>query len=155
MLAIKTTETPVADKSSAWLDNFINIYLNLSVDNLSNLEHLYHQDIIFQDPLHKITGFGNLADYFAALYQNVSSCRFVITQIIQEGDQAAVYWTMTYQHKQLNGGKEIEVEGHSLLKGRGEKVIYHRDYLDLGQMLYEHIPFLGRVIRLLKKRVSK
>ncbi len=137
-----------------WLANFIDAYQQLSVDNLSCLNTVYHSDVEFQDPLHKLSGFDSLADYFTELYQNVSSCRFVVNQVMHKDDNAAIYWTMTYRHKQLNGGKSIVVQGHSLLKGQGNKVIYHRDYLDVGQMLYEHIPVLGGIIRWLKKRVS-
>lgn len=140
--------------NAVWLTNFIEIYQQLSRDNLSSLSNLYDQDIVFQDPLHKINGFNNVADYFAQLYENVSACHFVINRVILEGNQAAIYWTMTYQHKRLKSGLPIEVEGHSLIKGEDNKVIYHRDYLDLGQMLYEQVPLLGSIIRWLKKRVS-
>lgn len=155
MLSNKIIDTPCGDEKPLWLAHFIETYQHLAVDNLSNLETIYHQDIVFQDPLHMISGFNNLADYFAQLYQNVTACNFVIKQVIQQDNHAALYWTMTYQHKHLNGGQSIEVEGHSIVVGEDNKVIYHRDYIDLGQMLYEHIPLLGGVIRWLKKRVSR
>lgn len=136
-----------------WLEKFINIYQLLSIDNLSLLETLYHQNIRFQDPIHEINGFNDLSKYFNQLYQNVLSCQFDITQIFHQDNQAAIYWTMIYSHKQLNNGNPITVEGHSLIIGDDGKVIYHRDYIDLGQMLYEHIPVLGRLITWTKKRM--
>jgi hypothetical protein len=155
VLANNPTLTGSDEVKPLWLANFIEVYQDLSVDNLANLKAIYHQEVVFQDPLHQLNGFNALADYFAELYQNVFACRFVIKHIIQQGNQAAIYWTMTYQHPKLRGGRTIEVEGHSLIKGQDNKVIYHRDYLDVGQMLYEHIPVLGRVISWLKKRVSQ
>jgi ketosteroid isomerase-like protein len=154
VLPTKATIIQSGDEPPLWLTNFIDIYQNLSVDNVAALKLVYHPDIVFQDPLHLISGFDDFADYFDQLYQNVSACRFVINQVMHQGDSAAVYWTMTYQHKQLNGGKSIDVEGHSFLTGRGDKVICHRDYLDLGQMIYEHVPVFGGVVRWLKKRVK-
>jgi hypothetical protein len=138
-----------------WLENFIFIYQSLSVDNLSGLTKLYHQDVTFQDPIHQISGFQQLKEYFENLYQNVNSCTFVINQVLHEGNQAAIYWTMIYTHHRLNAGEPIKVEGSSLIMGDNDKVVYHRDYIDLGQMLYEHIPVLGRVIRWLKVRASR
>ena len=138
-----------------WLDNFVDIYQSLSTDNLANITKLYHQDISFQDPLHRINGLNNLVEYFDNLYQNVGECTFVINQILHERHQAAIYWTMTYSHKHLKGGKAISVEGSSLIMGTQDKVIYHRDYIDVGQMLYEHVPVLGGIIRWLKRRASK
>lgn len=137
-----------------WLENFIDIYQKLSTDNIGLLESLYHQDIMFQDPMHEISGFTDLYKYFTLLYQNVNYCKFEIKQVFHQGNQAAIYWTMTYGHKKLNHGKPIIVEGHSLIMGIESKVTYHRDYLDLGQMLYQHVPVLGRAIQWLKKRVS-
>lgn len=138
-----------------WLNKFITTYQSLSADNLELLAELYHQDIVFQDPMHAITGTEALSAYFEGLYQNIFYCHFRITQVFQNGDQAAVYWQMEYAHKRLSKGKRITVEGHSLLKGKADKVVYHRDYLDLGQMLYEHIPLLGRVILWLKSRAAQ
>jgi hypothetical protein len=148
-------QTPLSGATPFWLVNFTDAYQQLSVENLACLKSVYHPDVEFQDPLHELSGFASLAGYFDDLYENVSSCRFVINQVMYKDNNAAIYWTMTYQHKKLNGGKSIEVQGHSLLKGQGNKVIYHRDYLDVGQMLYEHIPVLGGIIRWLKKRISK
>jgi hypothetical protein len=149
-----TTVHNQCEGTPLWLDNFVNIYQSLAVDNLTNLTKLYHEDVTFQDPLHEIKGFKALADYFDNLYQNVSECTFVINQVLNKGNQAAIYWTMTYSHRRLNGGKPIAVEGHSLIMGHKDKVVYHRDYLDLGQMLYENIPLVGGIIRSIKRRMS-
>lgn len=142
------------EQSPLWLDNFISIYQSLAVDNLVNLSKLYHQHVTFEDPLHQINGFTELATYFDNLYQNVSQCSFDIQQVLCAGNQAAIYWTMTFVHSRLNNGKPITVEGHSLLMGDKDKVVYHRDYFDVGQMLYENVPVLSRLIRWLKGRIS-
>lgn len=137
-----------------WLDNFINIYQKLSTDNLHLLADIYHQDVIFIDPMHQLTGFDNLQDYFGKLYQQLSSCNFIIEHVIEQNNEATVYWQMSYQHPRLNAGKVVHVQGSSHLKGLEDKVIYHRDYLDLGAMLYEQIPLLGRIISWLKNRAT-
>ncbi|MBA6337408.1 MULTISPECIES: nuclear transport factor 2 family protein [unclassified Colwellia] len=141
--------------SPFWLNNFVNVYQTLSTDNLDLLSKIYHRDVIFIDPIHELKGFDNLFEYFQNLYQNLSTCDFVITNIIAEKDQAAIYWTMSYQHPKLNKGKLITVIGHSHIKGYEDKVIYHRDYLDLGSMLYEQLPVLGKLIKLIKQKAAK
>ena len=62
---------------------------------------------------------------------------------------------MTYVHQHLNSGEAITVQGHSLIMGDNDKVVYHRDYIDLGQMLYENVPVLGAIIRWLKRRINQ
>lgn len=143
------------NRIAPWLSNFINTYQQLSTDNLHLLEQIYSDDIHFCDPMHQLHGFDNLADYFDGLYANLQQCDFVINNVIFNQEQAAIYWTMSFKHPSLNSNKEIKVEGSSLLKTDGKKVNYHRDYIDLGAMLYEHIPLVGRIIKAIKQRASR
>ncbi len=138
-----------------WLTLFIKVYQNLNTNNLHTLEQTYHQDIEFQDPMHHLKGFNSLHVYFSHLYENLLSCHFDVSNTVVDNEQAVLFWTMTFEHPSLNKGKAITVEGNSLLKQRDGKVIYHRDQLDLGAMLYEHIPLLGRVIKTIKSRASQ
>jgi hypothetical protein len=137
-----------------WLSNFVKIYQTLSTDNLELLATIYHREVTFIDPIHELKGFDNLFQYFQDLYENLVSCDFVISNVIAQEDQAAIYWTMSYQHPKLNKGNVINVTGSSHIKGHEDKVIYHRDYLDLGSMLYEQLPVLGKLIKLIKNKAA-
>ena len=119
------------------------------------METIYHPKITFVDPIHKVNGLDNLIIYFDNLYSNVLFCDFKIDDVFFNKNKAAIYWTMRYSHKKLNNAEAITVQGHSLLKMAEQKVIYHRDYVDLGAMLYEHIPLLGKVVKAIKVRASK
>jgi hypothetical protein len=141
--------------SPQWLLNFVTIYQSLHTGNVDDIRQIYHRDIIFEDPLHRVEGLDNLLDYFNKLYQNLSYCQFIITDSFYSHNRAAVYWVMSFKHANLNGGELVEVIGHTHLKGINDKVTYHRDYLDAGAMLYEHIPVLGSAIRFVKKRASQ
>jgi hypothetical protein len=61
---------------------------------------------------------------------------------------------MNYCHPFLSKGKEVEVSGTSHIQGDEDKVRYHRDFVDLGAMLYEHIPFVGKLIAFIKRRAA-
>ena len=141
-------------QSPEWLNNFVDNYEKLSVDNLHLLQKIYHQDIEFQDPAHALAGFDNLQEYFSSLYTNLKECNFVIDKVLLDGDEAAIYWQMQYRHPKLGRGELICVEGSSLIRGQDDKVIQHRDYVDFGAMLYEHIPGLGHAVKFIKKRLS-
>ena len=104
--------------------------------------------------MHQLTGLEHLQHYFNNLYQQLSYCEFKIENVIEQNNEAAVYWQMSYQHPRLNAGKIVNVQGSSHIKGLNDKVIYHRDYLDLGAMLYEQLPLLGRIISWLKNRAT-
>ncbi|MBK8455381.1 MAG: nuclear transport factor 2 family protein [Thiofilum sp.] len=133
------------------LQQFIHVYETLQKGQWERLADIYAPDIHFQDPLHQIQGLEALQNYFAQLYTHLRSCHFVIKDVCHQEQQAFITWNMTFIHPRLQGGKEITVEGASHLRFE-EKITFHRDYTDLGQMLYEHIPVLGSVIQLLKRR---
>ncbi len=61
---------------------------------------------------------------------------------------------MTYSHPKLRAGEKIQVMGNSLLRFDQNRVYFHRDYVDMGAMLYEHVPLLGAAIRYLKRRMQ-
>ena len=106
----------------------------------------------------KVDGYGrddySFAD-FAVLYRNIVPPEFHFSHHQRSGDNAYVQWVMTFSHPRLNGGEQITVPGVSYLRFSGaEKVAFHQDYFDVGAMLYEQIPVLGRIITHLKRRLG-
>ena len=147
-----SNEVTPKEQKPIWLEQFVEVYQSLSTDNLHLLEQIYHRDVTFVDPMHKVSGRENLITYFEHLYSNLSHCQFDIDNSISDANQAAVYWTMSYQHPKLNRGEKVTVAGSSLIKAENNRVIYHRDYLDIGAMLYEQLPVIGRLIRWIKAK---
>lgn len=119
--------------------------------NLNLLNDFYSQDIVFQDPLHKVEGFLSLQNYYSKIYKNVQSIRFDFQKFVSQDDEVVGFWTMSLKAKGLNQGALFEVQGVSVFIFNSEnKVKYHRDYLDLGEMVYEKIFGLGFVIKKIK-----
>ncbi|WFO52347.1 nuclear transport factor 2 family protein [Aeromonas veronii] len=137
------------------LARFIGLYQQLDKQQLHRLPEVYAEQVVFTDPAHRIEGLAALGDYFAALYQRLAYCRFVITSQQQQGRQAWLGWTMTFSHPRLRGGEPVTVEGATRLEfDEVGKVCQHRDYFDLGAMLYEQLPLLGPVVRTIKMRLG-
>ncbi|MCR6740981.1 nuclear transport factor 2 family protein [Aeromonas dhakensis] len=137
------------------LARFVALYQQLNRDELHRLPEVYANEVLFTDPAHRIEGLAALTDYFSALYQRLAYCRFVITSQLQQGRQAWLGWTMTFSHPRLRGGAPVTVEGATRLEfDEAGKVCLHRDYFDLGAMLYEQLPLLGSVVRTIKGRLG-
>lgn len=132
-----------------------NIYQQLDKHNLVLLEQVYHQNVVFEDAAHRMEGWPELERYFQSLYSNVQRCEFDIQHAQQSGDMGFLTWVMTLEHPKLSKGKPVAVNGVSHLKFADGKVIYHRDYFDLGEMLYENLPILGSVIKSIKQRLGQ
>ena len=137
------------------LQAFAERFTALNAHNLAPLAELYHPDVVFQDPLHRVRGLAALQAYFAELYANVTELRFEFLGLDVVSDtQGYLRWTMQYRHPRRAGGQLVCVEGCSHLVFCEQKVISHRDYFDAGALLYEHVPLLGRLIRWLKGRLA-
>lgn len=139
---------------SLLLEKFCSIYQDLNKDNLLQLKEVYDQNVVFIDALHEVNGVDALIGYFEHLYQNMDYCHFHIKQIIEQKGQACIVWEMQYAHHKIKKGQRIVVDGVSHLQF-SEKIDRHRDYLDLGQMLYEHLPLIGPIIKTIKRRASQ
>lgn len=131
------------------------IYQHLSKANLYLLDEVYHQDVVFEDAAHRLEGWDALQKYFETLYANVKRCDFIIKEHQQVGDSGFLTWTMNLEHPKLQKGTQVQVNGVSHLKFHEGRVIYHRDYFDLGEMLYENLPVLGAVIKSIKQRLGQ
>ena len=118
--------------------------------DLGALESLYAKDVCFEDPAHAIQGRTALLRYFGTLFSGLHGCQFRFHRTVIDGTDLFLSWTMSFQHPRLNGGQTIRVEGASYLRTRNGLIYYHRDYFDLGAMLYENLPLLGRFIRRIK-----
>jgi len=138
------------------LKAFTEVYKNLTRSNLHTLELVYSRDIRFADPAHEIIGLAALQNYFAKLYEHTSSIHFDFTHSHQAGGEAYLQWKMTFSHPRLGGGARITVPGASFLEfDDSGRVRYHRDYFDLGLMLYEQLPLLGAIIKKIKRKLGQ
>lgn len=131
------------------------VYQQLNKSNLHLLSDVYHQEVVFEDAAHRLEGWHALERYFDALYTNVKRCDFDVIEHQQSGDNGFITWQMALEHPKLSKGAVIKVNGVSHLKFHQDRVIYHRDYFDLGEMLYEHLPVLGSVIKTIKQRLGQ
>ena len=141
------------------ITRFRELYQDLASLQVDDLEGIYHTDIVFQDPVAIHEGIGQVKQYFERLLTNATHCTFTIHSIIDchdndENVEHVVVWTMMLKTPKLNNGQAITLDGTSVLKVRDDRICFHRDYYDMGQMIYEHVPILGAVVKKLKKRLA-
>lgn len=130
-------------------------YLKIGLDNLEIVKSLYTDDVYFEDPSHGVQGKKALVKYFSTQFQNLQDCSFKFHKTITNGSDIFMAWTMFLKHPRLNGGEMVRVEGASYLKTRNGKIYYHRDYFDLGALVYENVPLLGHIISRIKERLGQ
>ncbi len=144
-----------SNNAEAVVSRFKRLYTKMDAENIpKDLIHgVYSQDLHFEDSFHQLRGLESFYDYCQSLYQNLTSIKFYFHEDLQELDQALLTWTLVYKHRLLNRGREIRVDGASHIRYR-DKIFFHKDYFDGGQLMYEQIPLLGSLVKTVKKRVK-
>jgi esterase/lipase superfamily enzyme len=139
-------ENPIVEK-------FKEFYQNKNATDLSKIDELYSDEIVFRDPIHQIRGLAALHDYMDDMYVNLSECRFEYLDQLVSVNSAYIKWNMHYRHPKF-GNRLITVRGVSQINF-DTSITFHEDIYDMGELIYEHVPLLGRVVRCLKHRLAK
>ncbi len=142
------------EREASVIERFVDIYQSLTADTVDQLDEVYHQKIVFEDPVHKLTGLIAVKQYMKKMYANLTSYQAEITEVVEQNSVAYVNWKLVFNHPKLNSGKSITLKGVSRLEF-DDKIFSHIDYFDLGSMLYEQLPLLGAVIRTVKRKAAQ
>jgi hypothetical protein len=130
-------------------------YESFGQASFDNLEDIYADDVIFTDPLHKISGVVALKEYFKSICSNLTYCQFTFTDEIVDKKSACLKWQMEYSHESLKNNARLTLTGVSLIHFLDDKITLQEDFYDMGAMTYEHVPLLGSAIRVVKARITK
>ena len=118
---------------------------------LPGLDQLYAPDARFKDPFNEVAGTAAIRRIFAHMFATTASPRFVVTECIEQGEQAMLCWEFHFALR----GRALTVRGVTHLRFNADgRVTLHRDYWDAAEELYEKLPLLGGVMRALKRRLS-
>lgn len=140
------------------IDTFCSIYRDLTKISSEDLGQIYTTDVTFIDPIDKHEGLAEVKAYFDQLLSRAQSCQFEIFNVAAcEPNADEVSYVLTWQMNLTldKPNKSIQLQGTTLLKENDSGFYYHRDYYDLGEMIYEHIPLLGTVVRAIKRRLAQ
>lgn len=132
------------------------VFNDLRAHNTDILDNFYTDDVIFEDPIGQVSGRTSIKQYYQAMYKNVLDIRFEFKDDAIKGDRHLVVWTMYLRAKELANAEEISVHGVSEIEFQADSTlaIYHRDFFDMGEFLYQHVPLLGSVIKLVRRQLN-
>jgi len=136
------------------LGRFKQLFNNLCAGNMAELTSVYSENVVFTDPFSHVRGIDELTEYFSGAYANVISCGFDFGEPVVNGEDVCIPWVMHLKHKRIRQGKSVKVDGISQLVIRKGRVLSHRDYFDVGQLLYENLPVMGKVIRWIRSQAG-
>lgn len=138
----------------AMIDQFSEAYAELTAEKITHFPDLYAPDVVFIDPVQQIYGVQDLQAYFFRITEQTHFHRVNVIRAFSSENDFFILWEMTYAHANLEQGEDIFVEGATHLRWEAERIIFQRNYYDMGAMLYEHIPLISRVVRYMKGKVA-
>jgi steroid Delta-isomerase len=128
----------------------------LTPADVRRLSDLYAADARFKDPFNQVQGLGAIEGVFDHMFRALDAPRFVVRDIVAEGDQAFLTWDFLFRFRHFARDKEQVVRGASqLVFGADGRITLHRDYWDAAEELYEKLPAVGALMRWLKRRAGE
>jgi hypothetical protein len=147
---------PDAPDARAAATRIATFYETLSPQSLGQLDAFYTPNAWFKDPFNEVRGIEELRAIFSHMYEALEQPRFVVTGNLVDGDQCFLTWNFEFRFKSFDKATLQTVRGGSHLKfTAGGLVDYHRDYWDAAEELYEKLPWVGGLMRWLKKRARQ
>ncbi len=137
---------------TAGADAYIHFYETMTPDSLARLPELVTPDIHFVDPFNDVTGIAPLRRILARMFADLREPRFVVTHQAWSGEVCFLRWDFTARSQ---SGAPWKIEGMSELRFAPDgKVARHVDHWDSGRQLYEKLPLIGAVLRLIRRRLA-
>lgn len=119
------------------------------------LDETYAADVYFNDTLKAVQGREALSHYLGQSAAAVEDCRVEIQEVTRTAhDEHLVRWTMMIRFKRFQRGRDTWTVGMSHLRFDAHgKVLYHQDYWNAADGIFQHIPVLGGLIKAIKRRL--
>ena len=127
---------------------------SITPESAQRIDTIYATDAYFKDPFNEVHGVAAIRRIFEHMFVQVEAPRFVVREVVAQGSDAFLTWDFLFRIRRLSSREQV-IRGASHLKfDREGRIRYHRDYWDAAEELYEKLPILGGLMRLLKKRAA-
>ena len=126
-------------------------YESLKDGSLKNIDLFYDENVFFKDPFNEFKGRDNLMKVFAHMFENLENPHFVILDTIANSDGVFLTWNFYLKFK----GRGHKIHGSSHLKYNKEnRIVYHRDYWDVGEEILLNVPFIRLMYSYFRKKLA-
>ncbi|MDO9314135.1 MAG: nuclear transport factor 2 family protein [Burkholderiaceae bacterium] len=132
----------------------VDAFETLTPADVPRLGEFYAADATFKDPFNAVRGVPAIQQVFAHMYVALDTPRFVIRDVIVQGDQCVLTWDFLFRFRRFRHEPQtVRGASHLKLDARG-LITLHRDYWDVAEELYEKLPAVGALMRWLKRRAN-
>ena len=139
----------------AAVDALVQWFEHLTPASVQQLSRFYAVDARFKDPFNDVQGVPAVEAIFVHMFEALIAPRFVVTGRVAQGTQCFLTWEFRFCFRNFHQCQEQVILGAShLVFDAAGKVHLHRDYWDAAEELYEKLPWVGSLMRWLKRRAN-
>lgn len=140
----------------AHVNRLVAYFESLSPESLGQLDEVYAPDVYFKDPFNEVRELDAVRGIFMHMFEALHQPRFIVTDTIAQGEQCFLTWNFEFFFKGFEKPALQTIRGGSHIKFTSDgRVDFHRDYWDAAEELYEKLPWVGGLMRWLKKRTQQ
>ena len=137
------------------VDRVVAYFEAITPEGVARLGEFYTPDAAFKDPFNAVRGVPAIEKIFAHMFVALHEPRFVVNDIVVQGDQAFLTWDFVFRFRRFREGEQ-RVRGASHLRFAPDgRIALHRDYWDAAEELYEKLPVVGGLMRWLKRQANR
>lgn len=143
------------DERARAIERWQQLLADLSASNLEGKVHaVYADDAFFNDTLKTLHGADAIEAYLLETATMLEYGTVTFEDVATSGEDTYVRWRMVYRSKVLSKNQDIVTIGMTHLRfNAAGKVTVHQDFWDSTRGVFEHVPFVGTGIRIVKKRL--
>lgn len=131
------------------------LFTNYTQDYLQkNVTEVYAEKVYFRDAFKRFDRADEIRDYLVHGVSALTAAEFDFQRIIRAGDEFYIDWIMRLDFKATPAGTWEESIGMTHMRFNSEgQVIFHQDYWDPTDIVYQRIPVAKQLINYVKKKM--
>jgi steroid delta-isomerase len=142
------------NQHEADLQRVVDFFESMTQETAQQLGHIYADDVAFKDPFNEVQGLPATTALFVHMFKQVDAPRFVIKTKMRQGDDAFITWDFLFRMRRFSKEEQCIRGATHLQFNAAGLVSLHRDYWDAAEELYEKLPVLGAMMRMLKRAAN-
>ena len=133
------------------LTEFKEWFINLNESTLDDIVSYYDENVFFKDPFNEFNGREKLKKLFLHMFITFNNPHFIFIDTIENSKEIFLTWDFILGYKE----NSFKIHGSSHLKlNDEEKIVYHRDYWDVGEELLLKIPLIKSLYGFFQNKLS-
>ncbi|MGD2083698.1 MAG: nuclear transport factor 2 family protein [Chromatiales bacterium] len=136
------------------LARYAAFFADLGPGGLDRLGEQFAPGARFKDPFNDVRGIEQIREVFRHMYATLDGPRFLIHGFALSGRTGYIHWTLDFVPRgRLRRLRPIDGLSRVRFDEAG-RVAEHVDYWDAAEQVYQRLPLVGALLRLMRSRFS-